>query len=57
MPEYKITEETLDRLLEYFDWSIKTFKWQHDQSGVEGNYSPQLLKAMVLQEQLQGMKP
>ena len=46
-----LTKGQAERLNEYLDWSIKQFKFQHDeQKGVEGGYSPELLEAIELQE-------
>jgi len=41
-----------DRLIESMQWMIDTFKWEHEQAGLGGDYSPELKKAVELLETL-----
>jgi hypothetical protein len=39
-------------IIETMEWMIKYFRWQHVQLGTEGDYSPELKKAIDILEQL-----
>jgi len=46
MPDVIIQEQLLTDTIEYMEWSIKYLKWAHDETGIPGNYSPELQKAI-----------
>lgn len=45
-------EITKDRIISSLHWMTDTFKWQHEQTGIGGGYSPELTDAIELLEQL-----
>lgn len=40
------------QIIETMEWMVKTFIWQHQQSGLGGSYSPELQKAIALLDEL-----
>lgn len=45
-------EITKDRIVSCLQWMTDTFKWQHEQTGIGGGYSPELTDAIELLEQI-----
>jgi len=52
MPDVIITEQLLVDAIEAMQWMIDTMIWKHNQTGIEGNYSPQLQQAIDTLDQL-----
>lgn len=52
MPDVIITEQLLVDTIESMQWMVDTMIWKHNQTGIEGNYSPQLQKAIDDLDQL-----
>lgn len=40
------------RVISSMEWMVTHFKWSHDETGIEGNYSPELLEAIAVLEDL-----
>lgn len=53
--EYKICDDLMDDILEYFHWSIQTFDWMNQQTGLEQGDSLDLVKAKAVQAKLISM--
>lgn len=51
-----MTEELRQGLIKSLTWMIDTFKWQHDETGVEGAYSDELKAAIWQLEELKQEK-
>ena len=47
-----MTPELRQRLIKSLQWMVDVFKWQHDETGVEGNYSDELKEAIALLDEL-----
>jgi hypothetical protein len=45
-----------DRIIATLELFIKDWQWRHDQTGVPGNYSPELKEAMRLLEDVKNSK-
>lgn len=52
MPDVIITEQLLVDAIESMQWMIDTMIWKHNQTGIEGNYSQQLQRAIDTLDQL-----
>jgi hypothetical protein len=51
-----IPPEILDSMIETLDWLVKDAVWRFEQEGIEGNYSPELTKAISLLDELKKLK-
>lgn len=43
---------TTERILKTLSWVIIDMKYRHDETGIEGNYSPELQEAIALENEL-----
>ena len=46
------TEQLLVDTIESMQWMVDTMIWKHNQTGIEGNYGPELQKAIDTLDQL-----
>ena len=47
-------DELKTRIINTLDWMTRDTKHRHDETGIEGNYSPELLEAIEVLELLRG---
>jgi len=41
-----------ERIIKSLEWMVTYFKWQHENTGIGGGYSPELREAIDLLEEL-----
>lgn len=56
MAEREIPKEPIDRIIFHLDWMTTDMKNRYDETGIEGNYSPELQDALELLESLKQSK-
>ena len=51
-----IPPEIIDSMISTLEWMIAHFKWAHEQTGLGGDYSPELQRAIALLDELKKLK-